>query len=138
VALLLAGQLAAGVPPRAPSLLLPVLLLPPSLLALGLTWFLCSVGVFVRDVRQVIPILTTALLFLSPVFYPQSAVPERFRALLVLNPLAPAVESVRGALFFGRWPDWPSFAVSLAISALACWLGFAWFASTRKGFADVL
>jgi lipopolysaccharide transport system permease protein len=138
VLLLLAGLALAGVPPRATSLLLPLLLLPPSLLALGLTWFLCSIGVFVRDVRQVVPIATTSLLFLSPVFFPASAVPEPYRALLLANPLAPAIEATRGALVFGRPPDWPSFGLSLALSALACWLGFTWFANTRRGFADVV
>ena len=102
---------------RRPRLLLPVLLVPLCLLVLGMTWFLSSVGVFLRDIRQIVPILTTVLLFVSPIFYPASAVPEPYRSFLSLNPLAPTVESVRAALFFGRAPDWASWVASLGLSA---------------------
>jgi len=138
VLILLVGHLALGVPPPLTSFLLPVLLVPLCLLVLGTTWFLSSVGVFLRDIRQIVPVLTTVLLFMSPIFFPASAVPERFRSILSLNPLAPTVENVRAVLFFGRAPDWGSWAVSLGISAAVCWLGYTWFANTRKGFADVV
>lgn len=138
VLILLVGRLALGVPPPLTSLLLPLLLIPLCLLVLGTTWFLSSVGVFLRDIRQIVPVLTTVLLFVSPIFFPASAVPEPFRSILSLNPLAPTVESVRAVLFFGRSPDWGSWTLSLGISAAVCWLGFAWFANTRKGFADVV
>jgi len=138
VLILLVGHLALGVPPPLTCLLLPILLVPLCLLVLGTTWFLSSVGVFLRDIRQIVPVLTTVLLFVSPIFFQASAVPERFRSILSLNPLAPTVENVRAALFFGQWPDWGSWGLSLGMSAAVCWLGFAWFANTRRGFADVL
>lgn len=138
VLILLAGHLLLGVPPPLTSLLLPVLLVPLCLLVLGVTWFLSSVGVFLRDIRLIVPILTTVLLFVSPIFFPASAVPEPYRSILSLNPLAPTVESVRAALFFGRGPDWGSWTLSLGLSIAVCWLGFTWFANTRKGFADVV
>jgi lipopolysaccharide transport system permease protein len=138
VLILLAGHLVLGVLPPLTALLLPVLLVPLCLLVLGATWFLSSVGVFLRDIRQIVPILTTVLLFVSPIFFPASAVPEPYRSFLSLNPLAPTVESVRDALFFGQAPDWASWVSSLGLSAVVCWLGFTWFANTRKGFADVV
>jgi lipopolysaccharide transport system permease protein len=119
-------------------LLLPFVFLPPIFLAVGLTWFLASLGVYLRDIAQITPILTTVLLFLSPIFYPIEAVPEQLRFLLGLNPLAPALAQVRGVLMWGDIPDFRIWLIYLMISILIAWLGFAWFQKSRKGFADVL
>lgn len=126
-----------GIPPVT-ALLLPVTLLPLLLLTLGLSWFLASLGVFLRDVGQVVGVLTTALMFLSPIFYPLAALPEDYRLLVQLSPLTIAVESARAVLIWGQGIPWAEWSVSLAYSALVAWLGFAWFQKTRKGFADVL
>ncbi|QGW64053.1 ABC transporter permease [Lysobacter soli] len=119
-------------------LLWPVLMLPTALLALGFSWFLSSLGVFIRDVGQITLIFTTALLFLSPVFFPVSSMPEKYQALMNINPLTQAIEQMRGAIIFGRQPQWSGYLVSLGGAALAAWAGFWWFQRTRKGFADVL
>lgn len=124
--------------PGVTALLFPVVMLPLMLLTLGLSWFLASLGVYLRDVSQLIGILVTALMFLSPIFFPVSSLPDDFRPLLNLNPLTPAIESARDVLIWGREPDWSLFSLSLAASAAVAWLGFAWFQKTRKGFADVL
>lgn len=124
--------------PGITALLFPVVMLPLVLLTLGLSWFLSSLGVYLRDVSQLIGILTTALMFLSPIFFPVTALPEEFRPLLNLNPLTPAIESARDVLIWGREPDWALLGASLAASTLVAWLGFAWFQKTRKGFADVI
>jgi lipopolysaccharide transport system permease protein len=105
---------------------------------MGVSWFLASIGVYLRDVAQFVGLLTTALMFLSPIFYPVSALPERLRSLITLNPMASVIEEVRGVLIQGRIPDWKSFTVQLIASLTIAWLGFAWFQKTRKGFADVL
>ncbi|MGX2030830.1 ABC transporter permease [Methylocaldum gracile] len=126
-----------GLPPVT-ALLLPIALLPLALLTLGLSWFLASLGVYLRDVGQVIGIATTALLFFSPIFYPLSVLPQKYQTLLLFNPLAPVIEQVRDLLIWGKTPDWPFFGISFAASAVIGWLGFAWFQKTRKGFADVL
>ena len=125
-------------PPRPTILLFPLALIPLFALTLGLSWFLASLGVYLRDVAQLVGIATTALLFLSPIFYATSSVPKNFRFIMHLNPLTPIIESSR-ALLFGRgglapWPLLYCCALSLAAAAL----GFAWFQKTRKGFADVL
>jgi lipopolysaccharide transport system permease protein len=124
--------------PHATVLLLPLVLLPLILFTMGLSWALASLGVFLRDVSQIIGIITTILMFLSPIFYPVSTLPERFRPLLYMNPLTPAIESTRDVLYWGKLPSFEMLGVCLLIGALVAWLGFAWFQKTRKGFADVL
>jgi lipopolysaccharide transport system permease protein len=118
--------------------LLPLILLPLILFIMGVTWALASLGVFLRDVSQFIGIVTTVLMFMSPIFYPASAFPEQYRPLLLLNPLSPAIEQAREVLFWGRVPQIGVLIAYLAGSAVVAWLGFAWFQKTRKGFADVL
>ena len=126
-----------GVPPVT-ALLLPLVIMPIILISMGFSWLLASLGVFLRDVAQVVGIATTVLLFLSPIFYPLSALPTKYRSFLFLNPLTLTVEQVRNVLIWGKVPDLFAFAVYLTISALMAWVGFAWFQKTRKGFADVL
>jgi lipopolysaccharide transport system permease protein len=89
-------------------------------------------------VSQFTSLLTTVLMFLSPIFYPASALPQTYRRLLFLNPLTPTIEQARDVLFWGNSPDMTQLLGYLAGSALIAWLGFAWFQKTRKGFADVL
>ncbi len=124
--------------PHITVLLLPLVILPLLLLIMGLTWALASLGVYLRDVAQFIGICTTVLMFLSPIFYPASALPEAYRHLLSFNPLAPAIEQAREVLFWGKGPDMIILSVYFLGSALVAWLGFAWFQKTRKGFSDVL
>lgn len=128
--------LTGGLPWTAPLVLL--VWLPLLLLALGLSWLLASLGVFLRDIAQVMGSLTTVLLFLSPVFYPASALPESFRVWLYLNPLTFFIEQTRRVVIAGAAPDWPGLALALVAGMLAAMLGFAWFQKSRRGFADVL
>jgi lipopolysaccharide transport system permease protein len=126
-----------GIPP-ATALLLPVVLVPLVLLILGASWLLASLGVYLRDVVQVIGVFTTMLLFLTPIFYPIEILPENFQFWMMLNPLTHIVGWVRDVLIWGRVPDWQLFGIFISLSLLIAWLGFAWFQKTRKGFADVL
>ena len=116
----------------------PLVLLPLLILILGLAWMLASLGVFLRDVGQFVAILTTVLTFLSPVFYPVTAVPERFRSIIMLNPLTFIIEQARDVLIWGRLPDWLGLGVYTGAAMACAWCGYAWFQKTRKGFADVL
>jgi lipopolysaccharide transport system permease protein len=120
------------------AILIPLVLLPLVLLSLGLAWILASLGVFLRDVGQTIGILTTVLMFLSPVFYPVTAVPERFRSYIMANPLTFIIEQAREVLIWGHLPDWLGLGLYTVIAMAICWAGYAWFQKTRKGFADVL
>lgn len=119
-------------------LLLPIVLLPLLLLTLGLSWLLASIGVFIRDVGQFIGMILTVLMFMSPIFYPTSALPEEVRGYLFLNPLTLVIEQTRDVLIWGTLPDWRGLGLYFGFTALLAWAGLFWFEKTRKGFADVL
>ncbi|HKU53454.1 MAG TPA: ABC transporter permease [Nitrospira sp.] len=120
------------------ALLFPAVILPLVIATVGFAWMLSATGVFVRDIGQMTGIITTVLLFLSPVFYPISALPSEYRGWLLLNPLTIVIEEARNVLIWGRVIDWPSWVASLIGGLIIAWLGFSWFQKTRKGFADVL
>lgn len=124
--------------PHASILLLPLVLVPLGLFIMGLSWGLASLGVFLRDVSQIIGVITSVLIFLSPIFYPASALPEAYRSLLYLNPLTPVIEMTRDLLYWGKLPDWVDLSFYWLAAIVIAWLGFAWFQKTRKGFADVI
>lgn len=127
-----------GLPPVT-ILLFPFVLIPLLLFITGMTWFLSSLGVFVRDVSQFVGILIMMLMFLSPIFYPASALPQGlFQNFLILSPLTIAVEQFRNVIFWGKTPDLTMLTISFLTGIIVAWLGFAWFQKTRKGFADVI
>jgi lipopolysaccharide transport system permease protein len=124
--------------PHLTVLLLPIVVLPLAFLIMGISWGLASLGVYLRDVTQFVGIITTVMMFLSPIFYPASALPEDYRVLLMINPLTSVVEGGRDVLFWGAVPDMVFLSAYLPGSVVFAWLGFVWFQKTRKGFADVL
>lgn len=120
------------------AVLFPLVLLPLVLIAMGFAWFLAAFGVFVRDIGQLTGMFTTVLLFISPVFYPLSALPLKYQGWLQLNPLAFIIEEGRKVLVFGQLPHPGQLAGMTVIGMFIACAGFAWFQKTRKGFADVL
>src|SRR5262249_24539212 len=119
-------------------LLLPLVLAPFVLAVLGLVYFVGSIGVYFRDISHIIGLVTLGSMFLAPIFYPISAVPEAFRHLLYLNPLTFPVEQARAVALYGEIPDLPGLATYTVVGVMLAWLGYAWFQKTRKGFADVV
>jgi lipopolysaccharide transport system permease protein len=118
--------------------LFPIVLLPVAFLCLGLGWILASLGVFVRDIAQAIGVLTSALLFLSPIFFPLSALPASIRPWVALNPLAFPIEQAREVLVLGRIPDWTGLLLYSGGGLLVAGLGYWWFDKTKRAFADVI
>lgn len=116
----------------------PLVFLPLVILTLGLAWMLASLGVFLRDVGQTIGIITTVMMFLAPVFYPTTAIPEEIRPWMMANPLTFIIEQAREVLIWGRLPDWLGLGIYTLVATAIAWAGYAWFQKTRKGFADVL
>lgn len=116
----------------------PLVLLPLVILTTGLAWILASLGVFLRDVGQTIGIITTVLMFLSPVFYPVTAVPERFHSFIMANPLTFVIEQAREVLIWGHLPNWFGLSMYTLAATIIALAGYTWFQKTRKGFADVL
>lgn len=119
-------------------ILFPIVLLPFILVILGLSWFLSSLGVFIRDVGQLISVAIPALMFLSPIFYPVSSIPEDLRFLYYINPISYVVEDARRVVIWGELPHWEWFGYGMIIGISIAIIGFYWFKKTRKGFADVL
>lgn len=116
----------------------PVILLPFVVMTLGFGWALAAFGVYLRDIGQIMGTLTTALLFLAPIFYPPDAIPDWITPYVNLNPIAIPIEMLRGAVIFGQGPDPILYAAYSAAAVLICFLGYQSFQMTRKGFADVL
>jgi len=119
-------------------LLLPLILLPLFLFTLGVSFFVSSLSVYVRDTPYLVGVLLQILFFMTPIFYPIAAIPERFRWPLQLNPLTILIEEARKVFLYGELPDWRFLGAAFLISLLVLHLGFLWFHKTKKGFADVL
>lgn len=117
---------------------LPLVILPIAVLGLGVAWFLAAASVYFRDLRQVVGLASMALLFLSSAMIPTNAVPEQYRLIFLLNPLSFIVDQARAVLIWGIQPDWAGLAAYLAGALAFMYAGYAWFASTKRGFADVL
>lgn len=120
------------------ALLFPLILVPLILATLGISWLLASLGVYLRDVGHVITVLTTVLLFLSPVLYPIAALPEAYKPWLKLNPLTYIIEESRSVLLFGHLPHWGNLGIAIIVGSVIASIGFWFFQKTRKGFADVI
>lgn len=116
----------------------PLVILPLLLMTLGISWFLASLGVFIRDVAPTIGLLVTVLMFLSPIFYPVSAIPTKYQVFIYMNPLTFIIEQMRDVLIWGKLPSWSGLCIMTLVGILMAWLGLVWFQKTRKGFADVL
>ena len=120
------------------AIFIPIILAPLVILTLGLAWILASLGVFLRDVGQTIGIITMVMMFLAPVFYPVTAIPEEIRPWIMANPLTFIIEQAREVLIWGRLPNWIGLGLYTLVATVVAWAGYAWFQKTRKGFADVL
>jgi lipopolysaccharide transport system permease protein len=126
-----------GAPPVA-SLLLPLIIAPLVFFTLGMNLLLASIGVYLRDISQFIGLACQALMFMAPIFYPVSALPEKYQWIIKLNPLTVIIEQARDCLLLGVSPDWYTLLSAYLLAFLAAWFGYVWFQKTRKGFADVL
>jgi lipopolysaccharide transport system permease protein len=138
LAILLVFNLAIGGGLAWTLVLLPLAIAPLILLSLGLSWFLSSLGVFIRDIGYTVTLLVQVLFFLTPIFYAIEMIPEPYRAVISLNPLAPVVENVRRVVLWGLLPEWGGLALSIGFACLVMLFGYAWFMKTKKAFADVI
>jgi lipopolysaccharide transport system permease protein len=119
-------------------ILMPLIFVPLLLLTVGIAWFLASFGVFFRDISQIMPVVATALLFLSSAIVPVSILPPKLQMLFHLNPLTFFIDQARTVALIGNMPDWGVLALASVGGLLVAWLGHAWFMATQRGFADVL
>lgn len=119
-------------------LLLPVLLIPQLAVTLGLAWLMASLGVFLRDMAQFNQLLFMSWMYLTPIFYPEEQIPERYRWLVEFNPMAPLIRSYRRILLEGAMPDWTGLIFTGAFALICFLIGYWWFERTKKAFADVI
>jgi len=116
----------------------PLTLLPIVIISTGIGWILNSLGVYLRDIGQSIPIFTTALLFLSPVFYPASSLPDSYRYWIEANPLTFIIEQTRIVCLHGELPDFNGLAKYFTGAVIFSWVSYRWFIYVKKGFSDVI
>lgn len=136
VFLLLAGLVFRDLSPLV--VLLPVVLLPLVLLTVATSWFVASLGVYVRDIQQVVPVLTTAMFFLSSAVIPIEVVPSRFKWVFNANPLTFFIDQARNVALWGVQPDWAGLAGFMGAGLVLMYLAYAWLKLTSRGFSDVL
>ncbi len=117
---------------------LPFVLLPLLLLSLGVGWFFASLGTFLRDIGHLLGILIQMLMFMTPIFYPITAIPQRLQWVFYLSPINYVVEDMRRIVVWGQMPDWRWLLVGTLFGLVVAVLGYTWFEKTRGGFADVL
>jgi lipopolysaccharide transport system permease protein len=120
------------------ALLSPIYLSPLFLAMIGMAWLFSAAGVFLRDLTQAVTFLSTVLVFMTPIFYSASSVPEKYRSLVAYNPLAWAVETNRAVILDHTGPDLLNWTLTFALSMAFAWFCFFAFQRLRKGFADVL
>lgn len=127
-----------GVRPSVAWLALPVLILVELLLAVGIVLVASATTVRFRDVRFVVPLAMQLWMYATPIIYPVSVVPERYRSVYLLNPMATVVEGFRAIILRGKVPDLAPLAVALCLSGAVCLLGYAYFKRFEASFADIL
>jgi lipopolysaccharide transport system permease protein len=125
-----------GIPVTA--LWLPVVWIPLGLGCLAICWLLSALGVFLRDLPQLVSVTLSVLMFLSAVFYPISALPERWQPLLLANPLVAVIEQTRRVLVRGESPGIVYLLIGISAGLLSCELCYRLFQKARRGFADVI
>jgi lipopolysaccharide transport system permease protein len=120
------------------ALALPLVLLPFLPFLLGLGWFLSALGVFLRDVGQMMSMVVSLTMFMSPVFYSVATLDVRWQFWMHLNPLTLIIEQVRAVVLLGQWPAWGALGLYALLACTFAVAGAIFFQLTRKGFADVL
>ena len=119
-------------------LLIPVVIFPFIFFVLGMSFILSAVGVYIRDISQVAGLLSTVFLFLSPILYPLSILPEKIQAIAMVNPLSFIIEQLRVVTLYGGSVDWLGYFIYTLAALFFLVFGYGVFKRTRGGFADVI
>lgn len=125
-------------PPEPAILLTPLFLIPVCLASLGLSWILSALGVFLRDIANIVELCLAVMFFISPIFFSMEHVPEHLRGILVFNPIAQVIEGIRSLAMQGTLPDLAWYFASLLTSAVLAVVGYAFFMKSKRAFADVI
>lgn len=114
------------------------LLIPYIFLLLGISWFIAALGVYLKDIIHLTGILTTILMFASPILYPVTMLPPKLQGLIYLNPLTYFIEEARNVIIWSESPDYGNYFIALIFSLAIALFGLFVFERTKKGFADVI
>ena len=117
---------------------LPALLIPQVLFTAGIAWFLAGLGVFVRDLGQIMGFVLTLWFFTTPICYPENQLPASAAAILGRNPIYILVRGYRAIFLEAQHPAFGSLWKLWLLSFVVCLLGHAWFYKLRKSFPDLL
>jgi lipopolysaccharide transport system permease protein len=117
---------------------LPLVWTPFLLGTLALTWVLSSLGVFIRDIGQLVGVVVSMLMFLSPIFFPLSALPARWLPILHLNPIAQVIEETRAVTVLGNAPSMTYIIMGITFGIFACEASYRAFQKAKPAFADVI
>lgn len=117
---------------------LPLIVISQFLLTAGISWFVASLSVYIRDIRHLMALSLSAWMYGTPIVYPATALPEQIQFILWVNPMAGIVLDYRRVVLDGLPPDWPHYGVYTAVALIVCLIGFKFFEATKKSFADVM
>ena len=117
---------------------LPLFLAPQILFTLGVCWFLAALGVFVRDLGQIIGFVLTIWFFITPICYPESQLPPAAMAILSKNPMFTLVRFYREVFLEGHSPAASTLIKFWVLSLVVFFSGYAWFYKLRRSFADIV
>ena len=120
------------------TILIPIIWLPIALKCLGITWVLSVIGVYIKDIGQVVNPLTNMMMFLSPIFYPSEALPEKIRWLTSVNPLTFGIEETRNAIIKGQWTNAQDLIIQIIGSLVICQGGYWLLTKNKRYFGDLV
>ena len=120
------------------AVLFPIPLFVLAFVCIAAGWLISATAVYLKDIAQMMGLLSTVLFFMAPILYPKTALPVEFQNLLYLNPLTYIIEQFRAVVLWGELPNWNGLSLYGIATVAIAWVSLAWFQKTRKGFADVL
>ena len=119
-------------------LFLPLIALPQILFTVGVSWILASLGVYIRDMRHLITLALSAWMYMTPIVYPASAMPENLKFICWINPVAGFVSDYRRVILEGHPPDFMQYGFYASLSLVLFFFGYYFFMKTKRSFADVM
>jgi ABC-type polysaccharide/polyol phosphate export permease len=136
--ILFAALLLTGHPLNLLMIALPAVLLLQVAFTVGLAWIIAGITVFIRDLGPIVGMVLTVWLFLTPVFYPSSLVPDGWRIILRINPMYSVIETYRSLILRGQLPEIGDLAFLSLSAVVVCLVGYRVFTRLQPAFADVL
>lgn len=113
-------------------------MIPLIILSLGISLFISAISVYLKDVANFISVLVTVLMYVSPVFFPLSSIPESMRRVCAVNPMTYIIENFRKVVLFGECLNWKFYFISCVVAVVFYLIGKIVFMRVKEGFADVL